>query len=380
MIDRGTFWYLFGFAAVTLLLLRLRSTRRADLRDPVVFSFTVGIFLSSFGTLSKQPLLARFIDGVLGTNAAWVVADSFFLIGMCGLTYWIDFMRAPQLAERGWSYLHSKRSALLAATIAWMVLTTWWQGSIWGTLERGGIDVGGQFLLLSSRVGYFAYSLWAITYLSLRFYQLRREMVERVNYIRLSLAWAAVMLAALSPTLQFLATIEIFFYPQYLELIWPGLWVTISAIQVIVAALVLSIFIEPAYRFITWLDKQRLIRRLLRAQGIISETRPDLIGRLTQPKPNSIMVKDPDPLLAILVNEMEIARFLLGSKTESITVPAGGVMPSEVQQILRQQKQRFSQALSGQPDSLLSTVQGDTYTLARWYAHFDFTVPTSKHN
>jgi hypothetical protein len=46
MIDRATFWYLFGLAAVLLLLLRLRPTRRADLRDPVVFIFNVGILLS----------------------------------------------------------------------------------------------------------------------------------------------------------------------------------------------------------------------------------------------------------------------------------------------------------------------------------------------
>jgi hypothetical protein len=143
MIDRATFWYLFGLAAVLLLLLRLRPTRRADLRDPVVFSFTVGIFFSSFGTLSKQPFLAQFIDRLLGANSAWVVADSFFLIGICGLTYWIDFMRLPQLAEKGWAFLKSKRSAFLAATIGWMVLTAGWQASIWGTLERGGIDVGG---------------------------------------------------------------------------------------------------------------------------------------------------------------------------------------------------------------------------------------------
>jgi hypothetical protein len=289
-------------------------------------------------------------------------------------------MRLPQLAEKGWAFLKSKRSAFLAATIGWMVLTAGWQASIWGTLERGGIDVGGQPLLLSSRIVYFVYSLGGIAYLSLRFYQLRREMVERVNYIRLSLAWAAVTLAALSPILQLLATVEVFFFPQYLGLIWPGLWGTISAIQVSVAILVLSLFFEPAYRFITWLDKQRLIRRLLRAQGIISKTRPDLIGRLAQPKPNSLMVKNPDPFLAVLVNEMEFTRFLLGSMADSITVPAGGVMSAEVRQVLREQKQRFSQALSGQANSPLSSVQGDTYTLARWYAHFDTAVPSSRHN
>jgi hypothetical protein len=72
---------------VVLLLLRFRPTRRANLRDPIAISFTLGLFLAAFGTLSKQPGIAALIDKALAPNAAWLVADSLFLVELCSGTY-----------------------------------------------------------------------------------------------------------------------------------------------------------------------------------------------------------------------------------------------------------------------------------------------------
>jgi hypothetical protein len=98
-----------------------------------------------------------------------------------------------------------------------------------------------------------------------------------------------------------------------------------------------------------------------------------LVGKLAQVRPASMLVKNPDHWLAILVNEVEFARFLLGQFQEQVTAPAGGVMTKEIRQKLNEQKSLFQRALIGEGTPPMPSINGSTYTLARWYAHFDRT-------
>jgi hypothetical protein len=156
---RADIWYVFGLAAVALILLRLRPTRRLDLRDPVATAFTLGLFLGALGTLSKQPAIARIIDSLLYPNAAWLMADGLFLLGLCAGTYWVDLMRMSALREQGWSLLRHWRVLALLAALMWMVTAARLEGATWAVLERGGIDVDGKPVLLSGRLAYFAYDM-----------------------------------------------------------------------------------------------------------------------------------------------------------------------------------------------------------------------------
>jgi len=370
MIDRAAFWYIFGLAAIFIIILRLQAIRKANWRDPVMVSFTSGVFFCTFGVLAKQPVLAGIVDRLLGLNAAWVLADSLFLLGLCGLTYWIDLMRRPALKKAGFALLGYKRFLVLVAVIGWMAGTAAWQMPIWRALERGGINVAGQPLLLSSRLAYFSYSLWGLAYLSRRFHQLRKQMRDRISYIRLSLAWAAVTLATVAPILQIIATLTIFFRPALLATLWPPVWQMVSTIQFIVAALVLTLFFEPAYRTVSWLDKQILVYRLLQARQTIAHLRPDLIANPIELKRGRLFVEDSDRWLATLVNELEIARSLMGTTTDHLVVPAGGTMSEAVRDELKRQQVQFQQALKTKEPLNSLLITGDTYTLARWYAHF----------
>jgi len=364
---RTNFWYLFGLAALALILLRLRPTRRADLRDPVVLSFSLGLFLAAFGTLSKQPLLAGLIDAALGPNSAWLAADGLFLIALCAGTYWVDLMRLPDLRHQGWRLLRRWRLVALVGTLAWMVTTARLHGPTWATLERGGLDVGQSPLLLSARLTYFAYSIWALAYLSYHFYRQRQHMRDRFNYIRLTIPWAAITLALSVSALQAVATVEIFARPDLLAEIWPGLWLLITAIQAGVALLIVATFFPPAYKFISWLDKQILIHRLRRTHRLIARNRPDLA---LEPdlKSGQLIVRNPDTWLARLVNELEVAKLMLSRPTYEIEAPAGGVMPDVARYALAQEQGQFLHGLTARNTGQAPRVTGQTYALARWYA------------
>lgn len=365
---RTQFWYIFGLFALALILLRLRPTRRVSLRDPVVLSFTLGLFFGSFGTLSKQPILANLIDAALGSNVAWLVADGLFLVGLAAGTYWVDLMRFPDLRERGWELIRRWRVVALVAAVSCMVTAASLEMAAWAGLERGGIDVGGRLLLLAARVVYFTYSIWGLAYLSYHFYRQRQHMRDRFNYIRLTIPWAGISLAIAAPALQAVATLEVFARPELLSAVWPPLWVLISAIQAVVGVLIVVTFFPPAYKFVSWLDKQILVHRLRRTRSAVARSRPDLALEEPMLERGRLIVRDPDHWLAILVNELEVAKLVMSQTTYEIEAPAGGVMPDVARYALRQGQDQFLQGLISKKPLATPRVTGQTYALARWYA------------
>jgi hypothetical protein len=369
MMDRALIWYVFGLAAVATILLRWKPTLRGNWREPVAVSFSIGIFFSVFGVLSKQPVLAQGIDALTGPNTAWLLADSFFLIGLWGLTTWIDLMRAPGRTQ-GHLPIYAGRTITLLIVIVWMGLVAWVEAPAWQGLERGGIDVGGKLLLLSGRMAYLTYDIWGLAYLGRRFFQLRQQLRERVSYLRLTLAWMAVSLAAIAPALQILAVIAVFFQPERLPVIWPPVWQVVSLLQMLVAALILTLFFEPAYRLLVWLDKRRLIRQLRRLQQTISAYRPELVDLPKQTTSTAGQETEPDLVLASLVNELEVTFSLMGATADRLLIPAGKAMSRDLRGELERQKQRFRVAMTQRQSFDAPIATGDSYILARWYAHF----------
>ncbi len=368
-MSRPEIWYLFGLAAITLILLRLRPTQRTNFRDPVVISFTLGLFLAAFGTLSKQPVLAQAIDSVWGINSAWLVADGLFLIGLCAGTYWVDLMRMPDLRNQGWRLIRRWRVAALILVISWMVISVQMEIVVWSMLERGGIDVGGRFALLTGRLAYLGYTLWGLGYLSLHFYRQRRHMQDRFNYIRLTIPWSAITLAIAAPLLQLAGMLVVFTNPNALHEVWPSLWVLVSLIQAIVAILIVATFFPPAYHAISWLDKQILIRQLLRTRQIVAQSRPDLeMGPTLLNGRSGLIVSNPDQWLTTLVNELELAKCLMGKTTYEIKAPAGALMPDVTRYALHEEQGQFLRGLTAKEPLATPNVTGDTYALARWYA------------
>ena len=369
MMPRAEFWYIFGLAAMAIAFHRLLTVKQTNWRDPVTLSFSTGIFGCVLGVLTKQPILAQAVDTLLGANAAWVLADCFFLVGLWGLTCWIDFMQQPTLPQEQSPPWQQFRLVGLIGVNGLMMGAATTYPALWATLERGGIDLGGNLVFLLARASYFLYSVWGLSYLSYRFYQLRRPMRNRINYLRLSLAWAAVTLALIAPVVQSLATLEGFLQPAVVPIIWPSIWMMVSTVQSAVVLLVLALFFEPVYRFVSWLDKQRLIRRLLRTHRLVIKQRPDLPIDQLVVKTSHSSIKEPDRQLATLVNEFEIIHQLVGGSSTTLTVPAGSLMTDDLKRVLQTYRRQFQQTLStGQPLDL-PTATGDTYTLARWYAH-----------
>lgn len=367
-MNRAELWYIFGLAAVVLLLLRLRPTRRADLRDPITISFTLGLFLAAFGTLSKQPALAGLIDAALGPNTAWLVADSLFLVGLCFGTFWVDLMRNPSLRQQGQRLFYRWRVVVLLAVIVWMAVAAILAASTWQTLERGGIDVNGHFLLLSGRLAYFTYSLWGLVYLSFHFYRQRQHMRDRFSYIRLTIAWSGITLAIAAPALQVAGTLRGFIQPELLPTLWPSLWLLLSLVQSGVALSIITTFFPPAYRFVVWIDKQFLIQRLLHARNVMARSRPDLVQGQAALGRARLIVRNPDRWLATLVNEFEMAKWLMGKMTYEIEAPAGGLMPDVTRYALRDEQAQFLRGLTSTETLSIPKVTGNFYTLARWYA------------
>lgn len=367
VISRYSFWYVFGLAALALILMRFRPTYRGP-KGPLTISFNTLVFLSSFGTLCKQPILAESIDTLLGPNAAWLLADILFIAGLCGGTYWVDLLTQPDLLERAdWRLLRRLRVVMLLMVATLMVTAARLEAPTWSIVERGGINVGGQWLLLGARTGYFAYSLWGLGYIGLSFYRQLQHMIDRSYYLRLTLPWFAVMLALGAPVLQLFGTWYVFFRPDQNEWLWPLLWKPITLVQVGVASLVLATFFGPAYRGVIWLDKQLLVQRLWKAYKKFQRTRPDIVQPLPA-SPGSIVL-NVDWWLATLVNGIETIKILSGRPEGEINAPAGRVMPASCREILKREQALFAQALSTQKgDMPPCLVTGDYYALARWYA------------
>lgn len=370
MGERAEFWYIFGLAAVALIVMRLRGTRLADWRDPMAFFFTLCLFLPAFGTLSKQPFLANGLDRVLGVNSAWLVADILFITGVCAGAYWIDMLGPLSQPKERWSVslLARRRLVVLIAVAAWMVMAAKLEPQAWVLVERGGIDVAGNPILLLARLAYFGYSIWALVYLSRSFYNQRQQVRDRQLYIRLSLPWAAITLALAAPVLQVAGTWEVFIRPEFLPVIWPPLWRLITVVQIGVALLILAIFFEPAYRFIIWLDKQMLVWRLGRVLRQVERSRPDLFPKPLIPEGKTgLVVADPDSRLITLVNEFEFIKKLIGPATYSVEVPAGSVMPGVSKLALEDERTQLLRGLSKEAVTVPQII-GAPYELARWYA------------
>jgi len=360
---RAEAWYIFGLLAVALIFLRLRSTwRHNEFKDPVSLAFSLGLFLGAFGTLSKQPFLAVWLD-TMGTNTAWLVADILFMAGLCAGTYWVDLMSYPDLRNDGWKLLQRWRIAVLIFIAGYMVFAAQFHNFIWVSLERGGIDVGGSTLLLAARLGYFLFVLWALSYLSIAFYQHRKKMTDRFNYIRLSIPFFGITLAIIAPALQLATTLYIYIFPVQINILWPRIWLIITAIQLATGILIVFTFFPPAYKTVVWLDKQLLIRRLMAVIQTRKFTYSSRFGFALQP----------DVVLTSLVNEMEITKRLLGhhiiSNAEEIKVPAGRVMPDAARYALQEEQALILQGGKKRNcKAAAHRVIGDTYAIARWYA------------
>ena len=370
MTFRAQFWYVFGLAALILIVLRLpitlqtiRSRRRFS--DPVVVTFSLGLLLGAFGTLSKQPLIANQIDAVLGVNASWLIADGLFLIGLCLGTFWVDLMRFPTTKQFGRQLFAQPRTLILAAVLGWMMLGAWLTAPVWQSLERGGIDVNGNSLILTTRIAYFGYAIFALCYISYHFYQKRKVMADRFQYIRLTIPWAGITLAITAPVMQLLGLVEIYWQPALASVVWPALWGVVTVIQGLVAILIITTFAPPAYRLISWLDKQYLVYRLRRVHTAAVKARPDL---LFTPIQAGLITRQPDALLVRLVNDLADINYLLGG-TQEIATPAGGLMPAQARNLLHENRQAWMQGLNAQQTATTAPrPTGETYALARWYA------------
>jgi hypothetical protein len=180
----------------------------------------------------------------------------------------------------------------------------------------------------------------------------------------------AVSLAAIAPALQILAVIAVFFQPERLPVIWPPVWQVVSLLQMLVAALILTLFFEPAYRLLVWLDKRRLIRQLRRLQQTISAYRPELVDLPKQTTSTAGQETEPDLVLASLVNELEVTFSLMGATADRLLIPAGKAMSRDLRGELERQKQRFRVAMTQRQSFDAPIATGDSYILARWYAHF----------
>jgi hypothetical protein len=239
-MERSLVWYLFGAAALTLIGLRWQTTLqtigdRYRLSDPVLLSFSGGLMLGAMGALCKFPIIAPWLDSFY-PNLSWLLADNLFLIGVTLGTFWVDLMREPQAAQlQGWGVMRQPRTFVLVAVVIASIILTRVELSTWAALERGGIDVGGRLPLLIARLNYFLFASYGLGYIVLHFYQKRKEMVDRFKYLRLSIPFAAITLAITAPLLQLVATLEVYFQPALLPAIWPGLWLLISVVQVIIA-------------------------------------------------------------------------------------------------------------------------------------------------
>jgi hypothetical protein len=365
MIARAAFWYVFGLAAVVLLLYRLRPTRRVNLRDPMALSFTLMVFVAASGTLSKQPFIANAIDSLLGPNAAWLQADILFIAGMCAGTVWIDLLGQPALKQRGWRLFLQWRVAVLTIVAAWMITAAQLEAPTWAALERGTVDVGGSLILASARSGYFAFSIWVLAYISYGLYHHRQQVRSREIYVRLTIPFTGLALAPSASVIQLLAVWYGLAWPELVPAVWPSLWVVIATIQVRVMILILSAFLSPAYRAVIWVDKQWLVRRLGKACEKIRRTQPDLV---VTPKPGkALIINKPDVILADLVNRVERIKHLAGSvEGGPIEAPAGSVMLAEDRNALRNERGVFSQLLAGEKVTF-ARVTGEVYALARWY-------------
>ncbi len=367
MTARAAFWYVFGLAAIALLLYRLRPTRRANLRQPLSLSFTLMVFVAAAGTLAKQPPVANAIDTLLSPNTAWLVADCLFIAGMCAGTVWVDLLGQPALGARGWRLLLQARTVALALVVGWLVMAARLAAPIWASLERGTIDVGGSLILATARSGYFLFSIWVLATISLGLYRHRQQMSSRDIYVRLSFPFAGLALAPAASFIQLLAVWYGLAWPRFVPLVWPPLWVMVSAIQVVVMVLILGAFFPFIYHSIIWLDKQQLIRRLRRAYQTIQQTRPDLLKKSLEPK--YLVDRQPDSQLAALVSQLEMFKHITGSVSgRALGAPAGAVMPVAAKQALRVETAQFLSALAGENAVTFAPIQGDAYTLAHWYA------------
>lgn len=362
--DRAAFWIVFAVAGVILLTIRIRANKPTNwFKKGQGTSFNLLLILPFLGVMSKQVGVANFIDGVLGPNSAWLLADIFFIAGVCCGTFWFVFGDKkvgdnPRLAWRWWP-----RVAMLLVTAAWMIITANIERETWISLERGTIDVGQQPLLLSGRLAYFAYSIWCLGYMSRGFFRLRLEAVKRETYMHLGVAWAAVTLAIASPVIQTAGVFYGMIWPEYLPIVWPKIWQLITPTQVGVAVLTISTVDVGVIRAIIWLDKQRLLWKLTRARQKVLRLRPDLATYLV---PLTLVDLPTDSRLLTRVCEFETIKTVLGQGDATFVVPAGGLMPRWARGLLNDERKYLKLGLDRQPVDTYRTI-GDSYALARWY-------------
>lgn len=366
MMARAEFWYIFGLAAIILLLLRGRATLHTNLRDPLSLSFVLCVFVSMAGTVSKQPFIANAIDFALGANAAWLVADMLWLAGMTAGTYWIDLLAHPEQNKRGVKNLYTKRLVALLLVSFWMVAAAVIHYPVWAGLERGTINTGGSAVILSARLAYLIFNIWLLAYVCQGFYRQRQQLLNRSIYIRMAIPHTAFTVAIAAPLAQAIGMLYTFAYPETLEAVWPLVWKFTSGVQLLSAVLILATFAAPIYRAVIWLDKLWLVYLLARIHHKIGKQRPDLIIR--RHRGIDLIARRPDAQLAELVSEIELARRLIGeSETEQeLIVPAGSLMSYETRLKLFNDHKQFTRGLLNQPTTVIKLNGDDPHALARW--------------
>lgn len=371
---RAEYWYIFGLFAIIILAWRWWAMLQVaqekdqpplDPQDrPLIFTFSFSVFVAATGTLAKLPPVASTVDWLIGPHAAWLIADIFFISATCSATIWLDLILQPSLKTRGWRLLFQRRVGLLLVVALWMITAARLEAPTWTELERGAINVEGNFILGSARLAYLSYNTWTLAYIALRLYYHRRLVLDRDLYIRMTMAFVAFGVAVTAPVVQILGLIYGFVWSDYLEAIWPQFWIVFTAAQTITYGLIMLTFLPAGYRTVIWLDKQLLLHRLRRVHSELGQVQPQLISHQDERKR---LIWQPDPELAVLVSDIRMIKQLVGEIEGSLDAPAGAMMSAESRQAVLRERAGLRQILNRQPGSVLD-VYGETYALAWWYA------------
>jgi len=270
---KTVFWYIFPSLSVLIVLSRLRLMRA--LRDPLIRAFVLGIGFGTLGVSCKAPAVSAWIDGHTFTNMSWLLADSFFLIGGCFGTLWLDRIgHAVFFIAAGW------RKIGLLATLAVMVTAVAVELPTFQQLELGGIDVRRRPALLIGRMAYFGYSLLFLGYLVHGLNYHRRRAQDHHFRMRLAIPALGIAIAMTAPVIQIVGTLVYWAAP--LPGLWPTLWPLVTGVQVMVAiCMVIACLpgrgMDVVIGALLWIEKQFLYRRLTRLHRLIADECPDVV-------------------------------------------------------------------------------------------------------
>lgn len=232
---------LFGvFGAVALLTLVTRTVAVRKGRHRLVTAlFVGGIAVGVLGPVSKSTPVAPLLDGLLGPNANWLMADAFFAVSLTVATWWADVMADPDLRKTPARkalrrLLLQKRSLALAAVVCLMVAGT--HDPLWPILEVGSTDlIGAGAVLLLARLAYHVLTIWALIYVARAINRYRAHLAARREYIRYSTPILGLLIATYAPMIQIVAELLSFFAGLTLFHTW---LILVSGVQALAFAVI----------------------------------------------------------------------------------------------------------------------------------------------